>query len=126
MKQCAHIKPAAAADTQLMLAMRRVLDDVANPTFVTAEDGLRDINVTIGDPVTLSCKTHGRPPPMIRWYRNGLPLDGNTLTCRLSSSVVIKTFFDPNQDDTTAWLSRTHPTLCVRKKRANLFLLCVS
>lgn len=37
----------------------------------------RDVQVIAGQPVTLRCRVQGVPQPVVRWFRDGLPVSGN-------------------------------------------------
>lgn len=36
----------------------------------------KDVMVGMNEPFVLSVETHGDPPIMYEWYRNGLPMPG--------------------------------------------------
>ena len=44
--------------------------------FVSNDSKPHDINATVREAVTVTCRAHARPAPRILWYRNAMPLSG--------------------------------------------------
>jgi hypothetical protein len=58
----------------------------AVPYFKNTVDGPRDINVTVGDKVTIPCSATAVPAADIAWYRNGARIDYNVLPQKFAVS----------------------------------------
>jgi len=44
---------------------------VAAPRFESVENQPYNMNVSVGDTVTVSCKTYANPPATVQWFQNG-------------------------------------------------------
>jgi len=53
----------------------------AKPVFQSLEDQPRNVNVTNGDTVTMSCKAEAEPQARVVWMRNGQRLHGTCIVC---------------------------------------------
>ena len=48
-----------------------------HPITAAFVDEPKDVQVVAGQPVTLRCRVQGVPQPVVRWFRDGLPVSGN-------------------------------------------------
>jgi len=52
---------------------------LAAPVFQSNEDRPHNVNKSVGDSVVFNCKAHADPPATIKWYKNGVPINGECI-----------------------------------------------
>lgn len=55
------------------------------PPSISKEDLDKQPKVIVNQSVILNCPVDGKPPPVITWYKNGIPLDGTVQVLYISA-----------------------------------------